>query len=205
MWRFPVSSWQFQIPILFTAVKKRLILIYKAEETLIWMSSMSESYQCNLFLKKVKNWYSTTWFRIWQFQTPDSKRYLHCISWLNGSFLGMMIEVFWTRESKPLWWHQRLPQNSPTFFSFDVYSLWVDHGTGVKTIERRKKKDPTVNCCSCLFNVDHCDLQLRAEGSRHPRHSPEQFTTRAVYREEARYLTDSRCSVSSDILGRLPR
>ncbi len=37
---------------------------------------MSESHWRNLFHKEVKSWDSTTWFKIWQFQTPAWKRYL---------------------------------------------------------------------------------------------------------------------------------
>ncbi len=40
------------------------------------MSSTSGSHWCYLFHKEVKSWDSTTWFRIWQFQTPAWKRYL---------------------------------------------------------------------------------------------------------------------------------
>jgi hypothetical protein len=53
-----------------------LILGYKAEDELILMSSMSESRWWCLLYKEWKSYDSTTWFRIWQFQTPAWKRYL---------------------------------------------------------------------------------------------------------------------------------
>ncbi len=43
---------------------------------------MSESHWWYRFHKEVKSWGSTTWFRIWQFQSIIFK----CISWLNGSY-----------------------------------------------------------------------------------------------------------------------
>ncbi len=54
---------------------------------------MTESRWWYLLHKEVKSWYSTTWFRIWQFQTPAQKRYLqmHLLAepfvsgrWLSG-------------------------------------------------------------------------------------------------------------------------
>jgi hypothetical protein len=70
VFRCPWVVWQFQTPIYFPAVKLGLILKYEAEKALVWMSSMSESHWWYLFYKEVKSWDSTTWFRIWQFQTP---------------------------------------------------------------------------------------------------------------------------------------
>ncbi len=50
---------------------------WKADKkAFIWLSSMSESQCWHLFHKRVKSWDSTTWFRIWQFQTRAWKRYL---------------------------------------------------------------------------------------------------------------------------------
>ncbi len=62
---------------------------------------MSENHGWFLFRTEVKSWDSTTWFRIWQFQTPAKSGIFKCISWLNGWFFGMvMIVVFWKREFK---------------------------------------------------------------------------------------------------------
>jgi hypothetical protein len=90
------------------------------------MSSMPGSNWWNLFHKEVKSWDSTTWFRIWQFQTPALKRYLQ---------MPLLAErfVFWR------WWSGFLkegvktnlmtlmsPHSSPTFFCLHIYSLWPD-------------------------------------------------------------------------------
>ncbi len=48
------------------------------------MSSRSESHWWNLLYQELKSYYSSAWFRIWQFQTVAWKRYY--ISWLSGSF-----------------------------------------------------------------------------------------------------------------------
>jgi hypothetical protein len=52
--------------------------------SLIWISSMSETYWWNLFHKEVKSWGSTTWLGTWKLQTPAEKRHLQRITLLNG-------------------------------------------------------------------------------------------------------------------------
>jgi hypothetical protein len=44
--------------------------VMRSWKSTFWMSSMSEGLCWNLFHKEEKSWDSTTWFRIWQFQTP---------------------------------------------------------------------------------------------------------------------------------------
>ncbi len=66
-------AWQFKARTRFSAVKQGLILEKEAVKELIWMSLRSESHWWYLFHKEVKSWDSTTWFRIWQSQTPTSK------------------------------------------------------------------------------------------------------------------------------------
>ncbi len=73
----PRVAWQFQTPICFQAVKQGLILEQEVEKAHIWMSSMSGTNWCRLFHKDVKSWDSSTWFRIWNYQTPAEKKYLH--------------------------------------------------------------------------------------------------------------------------------
>ncbi len=48
----------------------------KIKKALIWLSVMWESYWWHIVCEKVKSWDFTTWFRIWQFQTPAWKWYL---------------------------------------------------------------------------------------------------------------------------------
>ncbi len=117
-------AWQFQTTICFPTVKQGLILESEAERALIWMSSMSESHWRYLFHKEGKSWDSTTWFRIWQFQTPPQKLYLQ---------MHLLAErlVFWG------WWSgfsdglsQDLPKGTNVvsqianfFFCLQIYSL----------------------------------------------------------------------------------
>ncbi len=46
-----------------------------------------------------------------------------CISWLNGSFLGVNIGVFWKRKSKPKEWRQCRLSTRQLFFCLHIYSL----------------------------------------------------------------------------------
>jgi hypothetical protein len=48
----------------------------KMKNALLGLSSMSESHWWHLFHEEGKSWDSTTWFRIWQLQTPAWKPYL---------------------------------------------------------------------------------------------------------------------------------
>ncbi len=59
-----------------------------------------------LFHKEVKSWESTTWFRIWQFQTPAWNRYLqtHLVADERFVFWGVMIGVFWKRDPRAFKW-----------------------------------------------------------------------------------------------------
>ncbi len=66
------------------------------------MSSMSESHWWYLFHKEVKSWVSTTWFRIWQFQTTAKSSIFKCIFWLNGSFFWGWWSGFSERGSQDL-------------------------------------------------------------------------------------------------------
>jgi hypothetical protein len=114
------------------------------------MSLMSGSRWWYLTHKKVKSWDPTTWYRIWQFQTPADKWNLqmHLLDDLTTSyrvwqfqtpaekwylqmhllderfnFWGVMIRVFWKRESRPIKWHQCGLLNRQLFFCFHIYSL----------------------------------------------------------------------------------
>ncbi len=59
-----------------------------------WKKRLSECVQCQkaiggiYFTKRVKNWDSTAWFRIWHVQTQAWSGIFKCVSWLNGSFFG---------------------------------------------------------------------------------------------------------------------
>jgi hypothetical protein len=48
-----------------------------------------------------------------------------CISLLNGSFLRVMIGVFWKSEVKTFVMVPMSPLTSPTFFRLHIYSLWL--------------------------------------------------------------------------------
>ncbi len=72
---------------------------------------------------------STTWFRIWQFQTngltvapskaSPGERFS---SW------GLMIGVFWKRESRLIWHRSRVSSRQLFFFfCLHIYSLWYEH------------------------------------------------------------------------------
>jgi hypothetical protein len=52
------------------------ILVKKLIKALNWLSSLSPSHSWYLSDGEVNSWDSTTWFRIWQFQTPALKWYL---------------------------------------------------------------------------------------------------------------------------------
>ncbi len=92
------------------------------------MSSMSESHWLYLFHKEVKSWDSTTWFRIWRFQTPGLKAVSSNLSpgW-TVCFLGLMIGVFWKRESIPIKRHHCLLYNRQLFsvFTSVVYGYTI--------------------------------------------------------------------------------
>jgi hypothetical protein len=92
----------------------------------IWMSSMSESHLWYPFHKKVKSCDSTTWFRIWQFQTPAWKWYLQMhllVERLVFFFLVLMIWVFWKRESRPIQWNLCRLSTPQLSFCLLVYIL----------------------------------------------------------------------------------
>ncbi len=81
--------------------------IRKPRKALICMRSMWENHWWYLFHKKVKSWDSTTWFKIWQFQTTAWERYLqvHLQDEKFVFFFRVMIGVFWKRESRPIECH----------------------------------------------------------------------------------------------------
>jgi hypothetical protein len=84
---------------------------------------MSESHRWYIFRKEVKSWDSTTWFRIWLFQTQAWKRCLqmHLVGEQLVFFWEVMIAVFWKRKSRPISWHQcRLL----TLHLFSLFSHW---------------------------------------------------------------------------------
>jgi hypothetical protein len=121
-------AWQFQTPIRFRAVKQRLynpgIRSWKA---LMWLSSMSESQLLwYLFQKEVKNWDYLTWFRIWQLQTPSLKAVSSNASpsWTVFFFSGLVIGVFWKRESRHIEWHQSHLLTRHRFFCLHAHCLW---------------------------------------------------------------------------------
>ncbi len=99
-------------------------------KALIWLSLMSESHWWYLFHKEVKSWDSTTWFRIWLFQTPAYKSVSSNASpgWM-VRFLGVMIGVFWKRESRPIQCHQRRLLTCQIFFCLHIYSLCMHRPT----------------------------------------------------------------------------
>jgi hypothetical protein len=95
----PQLARQLRTPICFPAVKQGLILKWKAEKALVWMSMTSTSDWWLLFHKEVKSRDSTTWFRICPFQTLAWKRYLQ-MHLLAERFvlLGVNIGVFWGNQ-----------------------------------------------------------------------------------------------------------
>ncbi len=47
-----------------------------------------------------------------------------CVPWLNESRFGVMIGVFWKRESRPVERHQCRPLRCQLYFSLHIHSLW---------------------------------------------------------------------------------
>ncbi len=94
------------------------------KKTPIWISLMSENHWWYLFHKEVKSWDSTTWFRIWQFQTSAWKLCLqmHLLA-ERFVFLKVMIGVSWKRVSRPVQWHQCRLYTRQRFFCLYIYSL----------------------------------------------------------------------------------
>jgi hypothetical protein len=103
------------------------------KNALIWMGSVSASHWWYLFHQQVKSWDSTIWLRIWQFQTSG----LTAVS-SNASpvstvrFLGVMLGVFWMRESRLKWWHQRRLLTRQFYFCLHIYSLCLLHSDLVR-------------------------------------------------------------------------
>jgi hypothetical protein len=99
------------------------MLWQKMKEELLQIIYTSESYY--LFHKWVKSCNSTSWFRIWQFQTHAWKLYLqmHLLAerFVFGGdergFLKEGVKAFLTAPMSPL--------NSPTFFRLHICSLWI--------------------------------------------------------------------------------
>jgi hypothetical protein len=96
--RCPQVAWQLQTTILFLAAKQKLILEKKKlEKALAGMSSMSENHRRYLFHKEMKSCDSTTWFTIWQFQTPAYRRNLQMHFQLSERFV---ISKWWSGFSE---------------------------------------------------------------------------------------------------------
>jgi hypothetical protein len=106
-------------------VKQGLILEKETEKTLIWLSSMSESHWCYLFHKEVKSWDSTTWFRLWQFQTSTWKRYLQMHLLTERFFFRCDAWGFLKHGVKTYLMAPMLLHNSSTFFFFPVFASIV--------------------------------------------------------------------------------
>ncbi len=99
----------------------------KLKKALIWLSSTPESHWWYLFHKKVKSWDSTTWFRIWQFQTSALKLYLQRHLLAEQIVIKDDDQDFLKEGVKPNLMAPIPPLNSPTFFFFClyIYSLWL--------------------------------------------------------------------------------
>jgi hypothetical protein len=79
--------------------------------------------------KEVKSQDSTTWFRVWQFQTRVKIGTFKCISWLNGLFSGEVDRYFLKERVKTCQMVPMSPFNSPAFSCLHLYSLWDErHG-----------------------------------------------------------------------------
>ncbi len=123
--RFSVSASCVTIwnPHLLSSSKTGVKPVIRRWKTLIWLSSMSESHWWYLFHKEVKSWASTTWFRIWKFQTLASKLYLQMHLLVEPFvFLGLMIAVFLKEGVKTYSMASISPLNSPFFFFFAVFT-----------------------------------------------------------------------------------
>ncbi len=91
------------------------------------MRLMSESHWWYLIDKDVKIWDSTTWFKIWKFQTPAKKRDLqiHLLTeWLVCKAYDYPGFNFWKMVSRPIQWHQCCLLTRQVFIRLHMYSLW---------------------------------------------------------------------------------
>jgi hypothetical protein len=104
---------------------------------------MSERHWWYLFQEEVKSWDSTTWFRMCQFQTLAKKRHLqrHLLTELSA-FLGVMIGVFWKRESRPIEWH-----HCPLLYHANFFSFFTSIVHGSSIMQTRREGSHTF-CCS---------------------------------------------------------
>jgi hypothetical protein len=76
-----------------------------------WKKHLSEWARCQkaiggiYFTKKWRAETLQTGFEFDNFKSRLKSWIFKGISWLNGSFLGVMIRVFWKKESRPIKWH----------------------------------------------------------------------------------------------------
>ncbi len=86
---------------------------------------MSESHWWYLFHKEVKSWDSTTWFRIWQFQTPAETLYLQMHLLAERFVFRGWWSWFFERGCKDLSNGTNMqPLHSPTFFCLHIYIVY---------------------------------------------------------------------------------
>ncbi len=93
----------------------------KLKDSLVWMSLKSDSIRWNLFQKEARRRDSTTWFGIWNFQTPSWRQYLQMHLLTERFFFGVKIGVFWKSESMP----SKYRLTSQLFFFFVVFTSIV--------------------------------------------------------------------------------
>ncbi len=91
-------------------------ILKKMTKVLTWMSSILESHRCYLFYSEEKSYDCTTWFRIWQFQTPAQIGVFKWISWLNGLLFGIDDRGLLKEVVKSFLMAPTSPFNSPNYF-----------------------------------------------------------------------------------------
>ncbi len=117
-------AWKFQTQIAFQQWNRGSSWNKKLTSAFIWTRSMSESHWWYLFHKAVKSWDSTTWFRIWRFQTLGFKSVSSKASsgWTIGFFFFFFFDDDrgFLRERLTNLMAPKLPPNSPSLFCLHI-------------------------------------------------------------------------------------
>jgi hypothetical protein len=100
----------------------------------------------------VKNWYWTTWFRTRNFKPWLESGIFRYISWMNSSFLGVMIGIFLERKSPAMTYI-----NAP-LSPVNSQICWSSFHNLTLTLQINK---PRIDCTSrayCVHSIDcRCD------------------------------------------------
>ncbi len=120
-----LAAWQFQINIIFPAMKQRLILSYEAEEDTespeaigsLWFSAWMNKNET------MKAWNSTARCTYWQYLYSLSAISSIGFSGLTFRFLWVIIGIIFKRKSKPIERHKDRLFTRQFLFYLHIYSL----------------------------------------------------------------------------------